>query len=307
MGGHVLAEVTSGLRFPEGPVVMPDGQIIVVEINAGRVTRIDPRTGAKTVIAANLGGPNGLALGPDGMLYLCNNGGFDWIEGDGVLMPFESAPDYVGGSIQRVDPATGAVETLYTHAGDVQLRGPNDIVFDAHGGFWFTDFGKIRRRDEDITGIFYAKADGSFIEEVIHPMRGPNGIGLSPDGKTLYVAETFTCTLHAFEVMAPGKVADGGSPSFPGRFLHRPAGSKYFDSLAVEAGGNICVGTLGVGGISVISPEGEAVEFVETGDPVTTNIAFGGEDMMTAYITCSSSGRLLSTRWQRPGLRLAFP
>lgn len=307
MGGHVLAEVTSGLRFPEGPVVMPDGQIIVVEINAGRVTRIDPGTGAKTVIAANLGGPNGLALGPDGMLYLCNNGGFDWIEGDGVLMPFETAPDYMGGSIQRVDPATGAVDTLYTHAGDVQLRGPNDIVFDAHGGFWFTDFGKIRRRDEDITGIFYAKADGSFIEEVIHPMRGPNGIGLSPDGGTLYVAETFTCTLHAFEITAPGKVADSGSPSFPGRFLHRPAGSKYFDSLAVEAGGNICVGTLGVGGISVISPEGEAVEFVETGDPVTTNIAFGGEDMMTAYITCSSSGRLLSTRWKRPGLKLAFP
>jgi gluconolactonase len=261
----------------------------------------------KTVIAANLSGPNGLALGPDGMLYLCNNGGFDWIEGDGVLMPFETAPDYTGGSIQRIDPATGAVETLYAHAGDVQLRGPNDIVFDAHGGFWFTDFGKIRRRDEDITGIFYAKADGSFIEEVIHPMRGPNGIGLSPDGKTLYVAETFTCTLHAFEVTAPGKVADGGSPSFPGRFLHRPAGSKYFDSLAVEAGGNICVGTLGVGGISVISPKGEAVEFVETGDPVTTNIAFGGEDMMTAYITCSSSGRLLSTRWNRPGLKLAFP
>jgi gluconolactonase len=307
MGDHVFTEVASGLRFPEGPVVMPDGQIFVVEINAGQVTRIDPATGIKTVIASGLGGPNGLALGPDGMLYLCNNGGFDWIEGDGVLMPFETAPDYVTGSIQRVDPASGSVETLYTHAGDVGLRGPNDIVFDAHGGFWFTDFGKIRRRDEDITGIFYARIDGSFIEEVIHPMRGPNGIGLSPDGSTLYVAETFTGTLHAFHVTGPGKIQTGGSASFPGRFLHRPAGEKYFDSLAVEAAGNICVGTLGIGGISVISPEGDAVEFVATDDPVTTNIAFGGDDMMTAYITCSSTGRLLSTRWARPGLRLAFP
>jgi gluconolactonase len=303
---HVFTEVASGLRFPEGPVVMPDGSIVVVEINAGRVTRIDPASGAKTTIAEGLGGPNGLALGPDGMLYLCNNGGFDWIEDGPVLMPFETAPDYVTGSIQRIDPATGAVETLYTHAGDVQLKGPNDIVFDAEGGFWFTDFGKIRRRDEDITGIFYAKADGSFIEEAIHPMRGPNGIGLSPDGATLYVAETFTGTLHAFALSGPGKVAPGGHPSFPGRFLHRPAGSKYFDSLAVEADGNICVGTLGTGGISVISPDGDAVEFVATDDPVTTNIAFGGADLTTAYITCSSSGRLLSTRWKRPGLKLAF-
>jgi gluconolactonase len=241
------------------------------------------------------------------MLYLCNNGGFDWIEDGATLMPFETAPDYAGGSIQRIDPASGKVETLFTHAGDVQLRGPNDIVFDADGGFWFTDFGKIRRRSEDLAGVFYAKADGSFIAEVIQPMRSANGIGLSPDGRTLYVAETFTCTLHAFAVMAPGRIADGGSVSFPGRFLHRPAGSKFFDSLAVEAGGNICIGTLGTGGISVVSPEGDPIDFVATDDPVTTNIAFGGDDLQTAYITCSSSGRLLSTRWARPGLKLAFP
>ena len=299
--------VASGLRFPEGPVVMPDGTLVLVEINAGRITRIDPTDGRKTILASGLGGPNGLAIGPDGILYLCNNGGFDWIESDGVLMPFETAPDYVTGSIQRVDPATGMVETLYTHAGDIRLRGPNDLVFDHMGGFWFTDFGKIRRREEDITGIFYARTDGSFIAEVIHSMRGPNGIGLSPDGRTLYVAETFTGTLHAFPVTAPGQVAGGDSMSFPGRFLHRPAGQSYFDSLAVEAGGNICVGTLGTGGISVIAPDGTPVEFVATGDPVTTNIAFGGPDMRTAFITCSSSGRLVSMRWPRPGLRLAFP
>lgn len=300
-----FVELARGLRFPEGPVVLPDGTLAVVEIAAGRVTRID-HDGHKDVIAAPGGGPNGLALGPDGKLYLCNNGGFNWHETDGRLMPFETAPDYVGGSIQRIDLVSGAVETLYTRAGDVPLRGPNDLVFDHAGGFWFTDFGKIRRRDEDLTGIFYAKADGSAIEEVVHPMRGPNGIGLSPDGRTLYVAETFTGTLHAFDVVAPGRIELSADASFPGRFLHRPAGQKYFDSLAVEACGNICVGTLGNGGISVVSPAGDAVDFIATDDPVTTNIAFGGPDRRTAYLTLSSTGRLVSTTWARPGLELAY-
>lgn len=303
--GGRFREVASGLRFPEGPTILPDGSVAVVEVAAGLVTRIE-QDGHRQVIAAPGGGPNGLALGPDGALYLCNNGGFGWVEGPGRLMPFETAPDYRGGSIQRVDLCTGAVDTLYTHAGDLPLRGPNDLVFDGAGGFWFTDFGKIRRREEDRTGIFYARADGSFITEAIHPMRGPNGIGLSPDGATLYVAETFTGTLHAFPVEAPGRIGGSQDPSFPGAFLHRPAGARYFDSLAVEACGNVCLGTLGEGGISVVSPGGEAIEFVPTDDAVTTNIAFGEADLRTAYITLSSSGRLVATEWARPGLKLAF-
>ena len=123
MGSHDFTEITSGLRFPEGPVVMPDGSIVLVEINGGRVTRVDPATGTKTVIAEGLKGPNGLALGPDGMLYLCTNGGFGWIEEGGTLMPHETAPDYAGGSIQRVDPVTGTVETLYTHAAKSSCAG----------------------------------------------------------------------------------------------------------------------------------------------------------------------------------------
>ncbi len=300
-----FTEVASGLRFPEGPAVMPDGSIVVVEVAAGRVTRIQP-DGSKAVLAMPGGGPNGLALGPDGMLYLCNNGGFGWYEDGDRLMPFETAPDYVTGSIQRIDPDTGKVETLYTGVGDVMLRGPNDIVFDAAGGFWFTDFGKMRAREEDRSGIFYARTDGSFIEEVVHPMRGPNGIGLSPDGRTLYVAETFTCMLHAFPVASPGKIDTGGPASFTGRFLYRPAGNKYFDSMALEANGNICVCTLGESGITVVSPAGEEIEFVPTDDPITTNIAFTGDDMRTAYVTLSSSGRLVKTQWARPGLKLAF-
>jgi len=295
-----LEIVAEGLRFPEGPVAMGDGNVLLVEIEAGRITRVHP-DGGKQVVAEPGNGPNGLALGPDGILYCVNNGGFSWIEGEGSLRPHLTAADYEGGRVERIDPATGAVETLY-RSGDhgVTLRGPNDIVFDAYGGFYFTDFGKMRPRERDTTGLFYAKADGSFIAEVHHPMDAPNGIGLSPDGTILYVAETFSTRLWAFPVEAPGKLG-------PARHLYRPPGLTYFDSLALEACGNICVATLGAeSGISIVSPEGELVDFVPTPDFFTTNLAFGGPDMRTAWITLSASGRLARMEWPRPGLRLAY-
>lgn len=297
--------IASDLRFPEGPVALPDGSILVVEIEAGRITRIHP-DGRKEIVATPGGGPNGLAIGPDGKLYCCNNGGFNWHHHPGgMLIPNGQADDYAGGRIDRIDLATGAVETLYKD-GDFgcTLRGPNDLVFDAHGGFWFTDHGKTRERTRDVTGIFYAKADGSHLAEVIFPSENPNGIGLSPDGATLYAAETYTCRLMAFRITAPGQVDQAAGPGGPGIPLYRPSGYKFFDSLGVEAGGNICVATIGESGISVISPGGELVEFVPTPDPFTTNICWGGADRRTAYITLSGTGRLIAMPWPRAGLAL---
>jgi len=298
--------VATGLRFPEGPVAMPDGSVILVEIAAGRITRVRP-DGSTETVAEPGGGPNGLAMGPDGKLYCCNNGGFNYVERSGLLIPHGQADDYSGGRIERIDIATGKVETLYRD-GDFGcvLRGPNDIVFDAHGGFWFTDHGKNRPRERDITGIFYAKADGSHLEEVVFPSENPNGVGLSPDGTLLYAAETYTCRLMAFRITAPGKIDATAGLGGPGIPLYRPAGYKFFDSLGVEAGGNICVATIGEGGISVISPEGALVAFVATPDPFTTNICWGGPDLHTAYITLSGTGQLVRTQWPRPGLRLAY-
>ena len=302
-----LEIVADGLRFPEGPVAMPDGSVILVEIAAGRITRVRP-DGSKETVAEPGGGPNGLAMGPDGKLYCCNNGGFNYLEHPaGLLIPHGQADDYSGGRIERIDIATGAVETLYKDGNfGCSLRGPNDIVFDGQGGFWFSDHGKNRPRERDITGIFYARADGGHMAEIVFPSENPNGIGLSPDGQSLYAAETYTCRLMKFVVTAPGMIDQTVGLGGPGIPLHRPAGYKFFDSLAVEAGGNICVATIGESGISVISPEGAPVAFVPTPDPFTTNIAFGGDDMMDAYITLSGTGRLAKVRWPRPGLKLAY-
>ena len=303
---QAFTEIASGLRFPEGPVAMPDGSVILVEIEAGRVTRCWG-AGKSETIAVPGGGPNGLAMGPDGMLYLCNNGGFEYVETQGLLVPHGAAKSWNGGSIQRIDPNNGRIETLYTHAGDVQLRGPNDIVFDDAGGFWFTDHGKTFERSRDVVGVFYAKADGSRIEEVIFPLENPNGIGLSPDGKRLYVAETYTAKLWAFDIDTAGKLAKRDSlTGSGGHFLYGAGGYSWFDSLGIDGDGNVCVATIGNAGISVVSPAGDLVEFVPTGDPFTTNICWGGLDLRTAYITLSGTGRLVSMEWPRPGLALHY-
>jgi gluconolactonase len=85
---------------------------------------------------------------------------------------------YVGGWIERLDLATGERRTLYESCGGHRLAGPNDLVFDAHGGFYFTDFGKMWPRHRDNGGLYYALADGSLIAEVAYPMILPNGVGL---------------------------------------------------------------------------------------------------------------------------------
>lgn len=296
--------MAAGLRFPEGPVAMPDGSVILGEIAGGAVTRV-AADGTKTLLAATGGGPNGLALGPDGALYLCNNGGNVYAAGG--FLSTGPAKDYKTGSIQRIDPKTGEFKTLYTHCGGNKLSAPNDIVFDRQGGFYFTDLGKRYDRHRDNGALFYALPDGSKIEELVHPMLTPNGIGLSPDEKTLYVADTETSRLLAFDILAPGRLKLDPFPApYGGRLVCGLPGYQRFDSLAVEAGGNICVATLVTGHITVIAPDGRLVRQVKMPDVYPTNICFGGPDMKTAYITLSAGGKLARMAWPEPGLRLNF-
>jgi gluconolactonase len=298
-------EIATGLNFPEGPIAMPGGSVLVVEIAGGTLVRV--RSDGRKEVVANLGGgPNGAAIGPDGKCYVCNNGGFDWTQAqDGFKRPIGRAKKYDGGRIERVDLDSGAVEVLYTHCGGEPLKGPNDIVFDGEGGFWFTDFGKTYGRLMDRGAVYYARADGSMIKEAIFPILTPNGVGLSPDGKTLYVSETETSRLWAYPVISPGELAKEPWPSpNGGRLAGGLPGYQRFDSMAVEACGNICVATLVRGGITVFSPAGEVVEFHEAPEGYCTNICFGGPDLKTAFITLSGYGRLIAVDWPRPGLPL---
>jgi len=302
-----LRTIAEGLKFPEGPIAMPDGSVILVEIGRGTLTRVSP-SGAVEVIAELGGGPNGAALGPDNAVYVCNNGGLKFVtDPGGGFRPVGQSDDYVTGRIERVDLETGEVRVLYDSCGGRQLKGPNDIVFDREGGFWFTDLGKGRDRDWDRSGLYYATIDGKHIEEAAFHIVSANGVGLSPDEKTVYVAETQTARLWGFDIEAPGKLKKHPFPSpHGGRFIGRTEGFRNFDSLAVDAEGNICVATLMDGGITVIAPDGSSVEHVPMPDPYTTNICFGGEGLRIAFITISYTGRLVACEWPKPGLPLNF-
>jgi gluconolactonase len=303
---HVVAR---GLRFPEGPVSLADGSVLLVEIESGYLTRV-AASGQTSRLAHCGGGPNGAAIGPDDHLYVCNNGGFTWTQRGPFLAATGRAEDYAGGRIQRVNPRTGVVESLYSACDGDPLNAPNDIVFDAEGGFYFTDTGTTHSGKSDVGAVYYALPGGDRITRVVTGMDKPNGIGLSPDGTRLYVAESRTARIWYWDVDAPGRLTPGSTAFAPG------GGTPFYvfdhfvllDSLAVDSEGAVCVGTVAKGGISRITATGVLDDFlpVPMHDPVVSNICFDVTDPRTAYVTSSGLGLLYKTRWVCDGARLAF-
>lgn len=304
--------IATDLQFPEGPIAMADGSILLVEIKRAALTWLEADGSIRRRYDLG-GGPNGAAIGPDGKAYVCNNGGcFEWHDVMGMTVPGPVPDTWTGGCIQRVDLDTGDIEVLYTESrtrdGEVvPLRAPNDLVFDGHGGFWFSDHGVRLERASDRTGLHYAAPDGSSCTEVVFPVDSPNGIGLSPDGSVLYAAETHTGRVFRWALSGPGELdltqlnplGSGG-----GTLLASPEGMQLFDSLAVDGAGWVCVATLLNGGITAVSPDGAIVEHTPLPDLLVTNICFGGPDLGTAYVTLSGTGQLVSLPWPRGGLAL---
>lgn len=287
------------LAFPEGPIAMPDGSLLIVEMFGPYLTRIHG-DGRVDRICEIPGGPNGIAMGPDGRVYVCNNGGaFSGAFRDGNWDLWYTEPGaYRGGCIQAIDLVTTFIQTLYTACDGIRLSAPNDIVFDAHGGFYFTDLGYAHDETKR-TGIYYASPHGDMIRFVVGS-ESANGVGLAPDGATLYWNITPTAQVMACRLAAPGVVAT------PPQQLYRFAEGCMLDSLAVDSAGNVCVAVLGAGAIGVVSPAGELIAYYPTGNSGTTNICFGGSDLCTAFVTLGGSGEVVTMPWPRAGLALPW-
>ncbi len=332
--------IVSGLGYPEGPIHCSDGSIMLVEIKSEQLTIIPRGGGTPHKVAAIPGGPNGAAVAPDGEILVCNDGGFTWIPIPNATNPIvwvagNQPENYIGGILQSVDVTTGAVADLATEASvrefppgnsvpnwspPYDLKGLDDLVVDEAGGVWFTDYGKIRERDKDVTGVYYMSPDRQTVTQKIYPLNNPNGIALSPDGKRLYVALTFERKVVYYELTEPGEIAPN-KHVIDGSYLLTAdlEGQSVLDSMAVDNEGNVYVATmlpegnnpLSNGGISIISPDGD-VEFVpivlpgNAVAPLPSNICFGGPDMKTAFITCGGTGHLISMPAEVPGLKLNF-
>jgi len=291
--------VASGLRVAEGPVALADGSLLVCEVLGGALHHFGPD--GQPLRRYDLGGgPNGAAIGPDGRCYVANNGGLSAEDIAAMQAGRESGGPPSAGCIQAVDLASGAVERLYDSCDGTALIAPNDLVFDAHGGFYFTDFGNLSAPGAQPGPIYHALPDGSRITKVIPRMQRANGIGLSPDGQVLYIAETHSGALWAYRVMGAGRV-DLASPTI---LFCDPA--IHLDSLAVEAGGAVCVAAPSSGLIVRVSADGGKADRIAIPNPTPTNICFGGPDRRTAWITGMKPGEVWRTRWDAPGLALRF-
>ncbi len=312
--------VAEGLDFPGGPLVLPDGDVMVAEIGGGTLVRVG-RDGSRSVLAEVGGAPTGAAWGPDGAIYLCNNGAPKMVrerlpDGRTAYRPPEPGelPPGIGGQVQRVT-LDGTVSTVHQACDGRALMAPTGLVFDRHGNFYFSDGGRydgpvrnpgVSTESKHLSvlrmagamarqaagSIYYASPDGRMIREVLHPLISPSGVALSPDETTLYVAEAGTGRLWAFQVPAPGQLGKrrclGVAPGA------RPLNFSWCEGLTVDAEANVLTATVVNGGVTTFSSQGHQVEHVSTGDPFTTSMCFGAADRRTLYVTLGGSGRLIA-------------
>lgn len=245
--------VAGNLGWPEGPTILPDGSVALVETYRGQITAVSPG-GEARALARFDGAPNSCVAGSDGWLYVCQNGG--------TCGPWR-APVQVRPSVQRVRPG-GAVETIAVGSGEFAFNGPNDLVFGPDGTLYVTDPGTYRPQAPDDSRIFAIAPDGTcrIAAEFARPTF-PNGIAVQDDGAILW-CESYTG--HVWRQHPDGRREDLG---------RLPGPNPVPDGMTIAEGGWLVVTDIVAGGLHVLHPDGRPEDFV----PVAahpTNCVFDG-------------------------------
>jgi gluconolactonase len=273
--GTPILKWSEGHNFTEGPACAADGTVYFVDIPGSEIFRIEPAGAASLTRKSN--STFGLFVAKDGTLYAAQGN---------------------PGAITRVDPATGAITTVCEARAEASgetgtaLGRLNDLVVDDDGGIWFTApvLGR-RKANSPPDAVYFVKpaAAGESLATAVEvardeKVRGPNGIALSPDGKTLYVVPYLSLEIMAYPVEAPGKLGAG-------RVLYKiPSGTRETlggDGLTVDAKGNLFVAIPARSAIFVLSPEGKALGMIRFPER-TSNCKLGGKDGRTLFVTAST-------------------
>lgn len=256
--------------FLEGPLVDAQGNLYVTDIPFGRVFRIDP-AGRWDLVAQWDGEPNGLKFLDAGTLLVT---------------------DYRNG-LMALDIASGVVRPFLERRNSERFKGVNDLTFDSRGNLYFTDQGQTGLHDP--TGRVYRLGTDGRLDVLLSNVPSPNGIVLSPDERFLFVAATRGNCVWRMPLLADGSV------SKVGQFFtsYGPSGP---DGLAVDASGRLLVANPGLAYVWVLGPRAEP-ELVLTGEPGAslTNIAFGGPEGRTLYVTDSTHNAILRCEMEVAG------
>jgi len=265
-------KVAEGFKFAEGPEPGPDGKIYFTDIPNRKIHAFDPQTGETTEHRSDSGGANGLAWTPNDQLIAC--------EGSERRI-----------SIQSWD---GTVTTIVDQFDGKRLNSPNDLTLDGVGGLYFSDprFGQQDDLQMDVRGVYYVDR-GRKITRLIDDLEQPNGIELSNDGKTLYVADYKAAKVFAYDVKGPGKIEG-----------KREFASLACDGMSIDENDNLYF-TSG-NAVHIHGKDGAAknkIEFPEN----PTNVTFGGSQNQTLFVTCPSALYSMSTSPVSGGRAFANP
>ena len=281
------ATAAAGVAFLEGPAVDDKGNVYFSDIAGNRILKMAP-DGAVSVFRADSGRANGNTFDAQGRLISCEGAEFG------------------GGGRRRVvrtDLKTGKTEVLAERYDGKRFNSPNDVCADGKGRVWFTDprYGPERGDLElDAEAVYRIDADGKVARVLSQPdVQRPNGLALTPDDKTLYVIDSHPQVgghrkVWAFDVSAEGKLSKQ-------RLVYDFGKGRGGDGLRLDMKGNLWVagGILtprGPGettdvppGVYVISPEGKLLGRIPIAEDVVTNLAFGGPDRKTLYVTAGKT------------------
>lgn len=287
-----LAVLTEKPIFTEGPAAAADGTVYFTNVPASQILKWSPQTRQLTVAFTETRKTNGLCFDASGRLLCC--------EGD-------------AGRITRRNLKTGQLEILADKWNGFPLAAPNDVCVDRAGRIWFSSRPGVTDPSQgNVNAVYCIQPDGRLTQPLAAPVvQMPNGVDVSPDGKTLIVIESHPDADRA-RSLKTWHIADDGSLNSP-RTLFNFYPGRGGDGMAVDEQGNLYVAaglhaTRGTSetldtrpGIHVISPDGRLLAFRETPEDTLTNCCFGGPDGRSLYITCGT--RLLQIRTQIPGAK----